>query len=308
MRRPRPLPHPFQQHPFSTRSAVAAGVGEARLRSQALARPFHGVRDSASAEMTRWRRIRAYQQRMPPAQHFSHVTAALIQGFPLPLSFESDTQLHVAAIAGAGFPRARGVVGHQAGELSTVVMASGCRVTSAVDTWCDVATTLSLDDLVAVGDFLITGDEPYSGRTPAATLRELDAALVARNGRRGIRRLAEALELVRYGSLSRMETLTRLLIVRDGLPEAELNHTIIDSVGRTVAMVDLAFPEWRIAIEYQGDDHREKGRFRRDITRRERIEDQGWTVIYVSADDILRTPQATLARIRSRLLSRGAPV
>lgn len=308
MRRPLPLPEPFHQRPFSTRAAIAAGVGEGRLRSRGLARPFHGVRIVATDAMTLWQRIRSYQQRMPQSQHFSHVTAALIHGMPLPLPHESDPHLHVAAAPGAGFPRARGTVGHQPGESGTIVLTSGCRVTSPVDTWCDLAEILSLDDLVAAGDFLITGDEPYSGLAPLATRHELGAAVAARAGRRGIRRLIAALELVRYGPLSRMETLTRLLMLRGGLPEPALNHTIVDAAGQVVAMVDLALPERRVAIEYQGDDHREKSRFRRDITRRERIEDQEWTVIYVSADDILRAPEATLARIRSRLRSRGAPV
>lgn len=308
MRRPLPLPDPFHRRPFSTRAAVAAGVGEGRLRAGDLARPFHGVRIVATDAMTLWHRIRSYEQRMPQSQHFSHVTAALIHGLPLPLSHESDPRLHIAAAPGAGFPRARGVVGRHSGKFGAITLTRGCRVTSPVDTWCDLAAILSVDDLVAVGDFLITGDEPYSGLPPLATRRELETAIVARAGRRGIRRLKAALELVRYGPLSRMETLTRLLMVRGGLPEPALNHMVVDAAGHEVAMVDLALPEWRVAIEYQGDDHREKNRFRRDITRRERIEDQDWTVIYVSADDIMRTPEATLARIRSRLRSRGAPV
>lgn len=302
----KPLPPSLHGKPFSRREAMDLGVGEKRLRSPELGRPFHGVRIADSEPATVWQRIRAYQRRMPEAQIFTHTTAAIIHGLPLPLAREVDPILQVSAQAGAGFPRALGIAGHHTSELTSVVVRSGCRLSAAVDTWCDLASVLGLDDLIAVGDFLITGDEPYSGKPPIATRHELELAVRARAGRRGIRQLSSALGEVKYGAMSRMETLTRLLLARSGLPEPALNQVINNYRGGFVAMVDLAFPDWKVAVEYQGEHHREKARFRQDITRRERIEDEGWTVVYVSADDILRRPAETLARIRSRLRARGA--
>lgn len=281
------------------------GVSDDRLRAGDLSRPFHGVRVAAHAEETFWLRLSAYRERMPQAQFFSRTTAARIYRIPLPYWCEADSRLHVSVPDAAGFPRARGVIGHHAN--TEPVQFAGYRVTRPVDTWCDLATTLPLDDLIVIGDFLITGTEPYDGKPPLASLEELDQAVRARKGRRGIRNLREALSQVRYGPLSPMETRSRLLIVRAGLPEPVHNFVVLDEVGRFVAMIDLAFVEWKVGVEYQGDGHREKERFRRDITRRENIEDEGWTVVYVSADDILRHPHQTAARIRSRLRARGAP-
>lgn len=298
-----PFPDDFTGRPFSRREAVAAGIKDSRLRSAKLAHPFHGVRAldwDASYEA----HIRAYHERMPRTQHFSHGTAALLHGFPVP-SFATSA-LHVSAVRTAGFPRAHGVVGHHSD--SRVVTLGRMRVSHPVDTWCDLATVLAVDDLVAIGDFLITGDEPYSGVPPIARLSELEHAVRLRAGRRGTPKLWAALELVRYGPLSRMETEMRLLIVRDHLPEPALNFRVLDSNGVFVAMVDLAFDAWKVAVEYQGDLHREKKRFRADITRRERLEDAGWTVIFVSVDDIRRQPSETLRRIRRRLRDRGAPL
>ncbi|TQL47229.1 uncharacterized protein DUF559 [Homoserinimonas aerilata] len=268
-------------------------------------RPFHGVHVDGEASEPR-HRINAYRRRMLEAQHFSHTTAATIHGMPLPLAHDNAPALHVSADPGAGFPRAGGVIGHHASDLATVVTVDGIPVTSAVDTWCELSTILDVDDLIAIGDFLITGDEPYSGIPPLVTVGELEAAVLARAGRRGIRRLIEAFEQVCYGAMSRMETLTRLLLERGGLPRPALNHRIFGPHGALIAMVDLAYVEQKIAVEYQGEHHREKERFRLDITRRERIEDEGWTVVFVSADDILRAQHETLVRIRSRLRSRGA--
>ncbi|PWB97277.1 hypothetical protein DF220_05120 [Salinibacterium hongtaonis] len=277
-------------------------MGDGRLRSSDLASPFHGVRVSADIEPSLSIRLQAYQQRMPSHQHYSHTTAALIHGIPLPLSAERDTRLHVSAARGAGFPRARGVVGHHSGTVTRLVRVAGYLVSSPVTAWCELACILPLDDLVAAGDFLITGNEPIFGYPPLSDAAQLSDALAARSGHRGIRTLAEALRLVRYGAVSRMETLTRLLIVRGGLPEPALNYEVPGAHG---AIVDLAYAQQRVAVEYQGDIHRERDRFRRDITRRERLEDCGWTVIYVSTDDIVRYPRETVARIRTRLAARG---
>jgi hypothetical protein len=123
-----------------------------------------------------------------------------------------------------------------------------------------------------------------------------------------VRKLREALALVRYGSMSPMETTTRLFLVADGLPEPELNHPEFDDDGTLLALIDLAYPEYKVAIEYQSDLHMASTQHRNDIARRERLEDRGWTVIYISIDDIHHRPHETLARVRARLRARGALV
>ncbi|MFV0319306.1 MAG: hypothetical protein ACK5IN_02860, partial [Microbacterium sp.] len=80
----------------------------------------------------------------------------------------------------------------------------GLIVASPASTWVQLAASLSLRDLVAAGDALITVPRDERGRKlPAeaaiATGGELGAA-VATLRRRGARRLRRALELVRVGS------------------------------------------------------------------------------------------------------------
>nr|WP_239520910.1 DUF559 domain-containing protein [Blastococcus saxobsidens] len=75
-------------------------------------------------------------------------------------------------------------------------------------------------------------------------------------------------------------------------------HTIRDAAGEFVARVDLAFPESRVAIEYDGAWHAEPGQFRRDRRRLNRLVEAGWTVLHVTAAD-LRDPEALIARIRA---------
>ena len=46
----------------------------------------------------------------------------------------------------------------------------------------------------------------------------------------------------------------RLTVIDAGLPQPEVNYDVIEA-GRWLGQVDLAYPELRIAIEYEGEHH-----------------------------------------------------
>ncbi|MFE5673011.1 hypothetical protein ACFQ58_15535 [Agromyces sp. NPDC056523] len=312
MRHPRALPPDLLTRPaFTVERAGLVGVHPSRLSASDLRRPFHGIRQHATIADDARSRAMAYAVRMPARQVFSHVTAALVWGMPLPHHLERDRRVHVAVPSGSTRSLAAGVVGHviQPERLGVTSLA-GVRVSSPADTWCQLGSLLGEDDLVAVADFLITGGEP-SGRHPALCSRtELESALKRHKGCRGSTRLRGALELVRYGSLSRRETLMRLDLGRSGLPEPSPNHSVVDALGAFVAMIDLAFPEYRVGIEYQSDLHREPERFRTDVRRLERLLDEGWLIVQATRDDVsadghLRDSAAFATRVARRLESRG---
>src|SRR5690606_40176514 len=94
-----PLPPQLARGPFSVADAMAAGVSRKQLRRSGLDRPFHGIR-SVGHDLTRLEVLcHAYAVHMPPTHVFSHVTAALLMGLPLPLRLESTRVLHVSAAA-----------------------------------------------------------------------------------------------------------------------------------------------------------------------------------------------------------------
>jgi very-short-patch-repair endonuclease len=312
VRSPSDLPDPLRERAaFSVREARRCGVSFRRLGAGDLLRPYAGVRVPASCELDHLTRTRAYALRMPPTQLFSHVTAALIFGVPLPPRLEGSPTLHVSVRSGADAPSARGILGHVIRpERLTEVEHIGLRLTHPAITWCQLAGFLDLDDLIAAGDYLVTGAEPLHGDGPLSTIAELRAALDRYRGARGIRTARVAIEHVRYGSVSRRETFLRLAIARNGLPQPALNFVVRNDDGVFVAMVDAAYPEFRVAVEYESDFHRERQRFRADIRRRERLEDEGWTVVRVTADDLgdsSDSPAAreTVDRIRRRMRARG---
>jgi very-short-patch-repair endonuclease len=164
------------------------------------------------------------------------------------------------------------------------------------------ATLLPLDALIAIGDFLVTPDRHR--RTSALTTRtELEAAISP--GARGAARARGALREVRTGAESPMETRLRLLLMRSGLPEPLLNPAV--RVGDRVLHPDILYPDWRVAIEYEGEQHRTDARqWRDDIRRAEWFADGGWRVMRVTKDDVLKEPEQLLARV-CRVLAKQAP-
>lgn len=233
--------------------------------------------------------------RIPQHAFFSHSTAALLWGAPLPWNLERSTLLHVAVCNPLPRLHSRGLAGHQL-DLSPAVLDTrdGLTVTSPARTWCDLATQLTLDDLVAVGDYFINRELPFSDRATLAAMLDLSI------GKRGVRRLREALPLLSDRAESRPESKLRVVIVRAGLPTPEINHTLVDSEAGTRVRPDFMFRKEKVILEYQGDYHRTAAQWRRDMTRRSRLEAQGWRVMELNADD-LKNPEELAQRIAALL-------
>ncbi len=279
-----------------------------RLSRRDLDAPFHGVRVRAGASLDDRLRIVAYAKRMPQPQFFSHATAAMIHGIPLPLAVQRRTTLDVAVVRGDHPPSARGVIPHVLeASACRVIGVGGLRVTDPRTTWRVLGALLGLDDLIAATDALITGAAPIGGTLPLCTRDDLDAELRSSRGHRGVVRLRAALEAAREGSVSRQETFTRLALTRGGLPDPELNHPVVVR-GRRIAVLDLAYPDHRVGIEYQSDFHTTPQRYRADLARLERLADLGWLMVQVTARD-LATPASRAAlvrRVAARLASRAS--
>lgn len=299
------LPDPLGRQPFAVRDALDRGVTRDRLRSSDLQRYFHGTR-SVGLDLSRLAdRCLAYLPRMAPGNAFSHHTAAELFGFPLPLGALDPDRLHVSAPSPARAPGGKGISGHRATLLPhEIVEVAGLPVVSPALAWCQLTESLGVDDAVAVADWVVTGN-PYLKRLPLAGLDDLVAVTAVRAGGPGHRTRVGALPLVREGALSRPETFVRLLAVRAGLPEPLVNVECYADDGSRLGMPDLAWPEYRVAGQYEGDHHRSKQQFRGDLRRDERFLDHDWKVVKVSADDLFVRPVELAQRFARRLTSQG---
>ncbi len=83
-----------------------------------------------------------------------------------------------------------------------------------------------------------------------------------------------------------MESRTRLLFVRSGLPVPELNVQVSHADGGFLCVSDFVWRRQRVIGEYQGADHFESfGRGDDDICRRLLAEDSRWKYIEVTKND-----------------------
>ena len=293
------LPIDLVPQPFSVADATAKGISKGRLRASDLERPFHGVRRVASG--LQHSALLAYRARMTPGQFFSHVTAAQLWGLPLPPALEGTRILHVCVFKPDRAPRIAGVIGHHAEPASVgVVEVRGLRISGAVETWCQLAIVLTLDELIIMGDALVRRTKPL------ATIVQLRRAVTDFSGQRGARRLRDAFDAVRARTDSPRETTLRLLIVRDGLPEPAVNPPMLNSSGEFMAFGDLVYRKYRVLIEYDGAQHRiEEEQYHRDIDRLDDVMEEGWRVVRVNTSHLTIRRAFILGKIRRALMAAG---
>lgn len=247
------------------------------------------------------RLMRGFQPVMASEGYFCGVSAALLWRIPLPPYVSAE--LHVGVPRPRRAPRRAGVVGHQHSPgFVWVTTLDGLRVTDPASTWATLGGMLREDDLVVAADFLLRIPRMPGGFRPVAqralaTHGEL-ATLAERKGRPGAPRLRGALELARTGSASPPETRIRLLIRDAGLPEPVLDHDVYDEFGRFLGCSELAYPELRIAIEYESDGHLSQQQLRRDIDKYQAYAEAGWTVVRLTSQHVHRFPAEGIRRIR----------
>lgn len=275
-----------------------AGVSAERLRRTDLHRPFRGVRVPTGTESDLRTLCRAALAVLPAGSAVAESTALTLLGVELPTRLASS-EIHVRVPSSAVRPARAGIVVHASTRVVHLAAGLDIPVVAAEEAWLDCAARADVDTLVVLGDALLRRQQP------AAVLDELKD-IVARTppGTRGIARLRAALSDVRPGTDSLMETRTRLLLVRSGLPEPRVNRSV-QVAGRFIAMPDLIYEEAKIAIEYDGDIHRtDRATWMRDIRRREQLQAAGWLVLTATADDVLRDPAQFVRRVRTALNAR----
>lgn len=153
-----------------------------------------------------------------------------------------------------------------------------------------VAVTL-LDLGSVVHEHVVEQAVDVAVRRGSVTVAELEATLqrLGRRGRDGTAALRATVD-ARGPTLGRTEspaeTTMRRMLVRNGLPEPELQFVVRDR-GVFLARVDAAYPRWRIAVEYESYEFHDSRRAQvRDSHRRNLLLTAGWRYVSVTADDL----------------------
>lgn len=128
--------------------------------------------------------------------------------------------------------------------------------------------------------------------------------ILDRRDRRGIHRAQMLLAHATGEAESPPESILRLIVVEAGLPVPVAQYEVATIDGRKLYVLDLAWPELRIALEYDGYAAHE-GRQAYDAERDVRMAARGWITIRATAAD-LRDPRRLLADLRGAFERRTA--
>lgn len=308
MRRPEPLPAAIANAPFRVADALEAGVTRDRLRSSDLVMPFHGVRATSADSVLEL--ASAYAPLLPPHHCFGGVTAARLWGLPIATAWSEDEALVIARVHGAnrGFVTGTRQIAVRSDTLQMRHL--GLRMLTPLATALTLARELEHEHLVQVLDALLTDSRNYPGllvprESEAAhvTPTQLATFIEAHAGLNGIVALRAAAEDARAGVDSRFETITRVLIVEAGLPEPVVHpEVVIDGI---TYRPDLGYVDQKVAIEYEGEQHREDRRWQQDIDRYAHFEAAGWSRVRVTNRDLGQRGARLIARLQRVLDQRS---
>jgi hypothetical protein len=269
--------------------AIASGALTKRpLRERSYRRLVQGVYADPGLVVDHRLRCRGVALLLPEGAAIAGHSAAAWYGAPFagvndPVTVVTPSDVDWKGPRGVRVHRSRVIV-------DSVRDADDVPVTPPLRTAWDVAALEPLGTAVAALDAM--------ARSGALALSRFSAIVRADAGRWGITRVRRALELVDPRAESPPESRVRVALVLAGL--APVPQYEVRSGDELLGRVDLALPEARIAIEYEGAYHFEDAQIVRDDARFARMEEAGWTVIRVSAAD-LRDLDGVVARVLSAL-------
>lgn len=270
--------------------AVATGVlTPGQLRGPAWRRLFRDVYVEATVADTHRLRARAAASLLVPKAVVTGASAAVLWGVEL---VGVGAEVELTQPPGSHPRRQPGLVVRRT-VLSDgdVRVHAGVRVSTPEATVLRLARVLPRDDAVVAADRLVraTGIDLQALRERAGVPGAFPPRV------RAVCALADGL------AESPPETRVRLLLRGGGLPPPVAQYEVLHR-GSFVARVDFAWPERKVALEYDGAWHGGTEQFVRDRRRLNRLQEAGWRVVFVTAAD-LHDPARLRAMVRAALAS-----
>ena len=180
-------------------------------------------------------------------------------------------------------------------EGDEIVLIAGMPVTSPARTALDLGCWYPTMTAVAGMDALARAVDVKAG----------DLELLARSypGRRGVARAREAIKLFDAGAQSPKESWLRVVLIQAGLPRPQTQIPVLDEFGCAFAYLDMGWEDVKVAVEYDGEQHRnDRRQYTWDVRRLESLERLGWIDIRVLAG---ARPTEIVGRVRAALARRA---
>lgn len=282
--RPSKIPADLARQPFTLAEAEALGVSRKVLRGRRFTSTGRGsyVQLADPGERVL---VQGALLTLPPATVATGVTGlrllGVLVGTPDPLRFIT-THPHQVRRRGVRVTRAATLPPHR----DAVAIAEHC--------WLVAAVELNLVELVTAGDWLLR-----ARLTMLPRLRRYLDTGTTRNA--GLAR--RAIGLVRERVDSPRESWLRLCLVLAGLPTPVCNPVVAGA--RRDVRVDLVYAEFRVLIEYEGDQHRnDKRQWNRDIDRYEDFTQVNFMLVRITAQRA-RYPRLVVRLVHEALQAGG---
>lgn len=290
--RPCYVPDELRAGVFPLAKARALGLSKDDLRGSAWRRVAHGWYRWRGCPPREEHLLTAIAATLPAGGAFSGLTAARLLGIEAPIPKRPEVVVpdstHIAN-------RAPATVRCIRLDPPDVVLARGFPVTSPARTCFDLAGRLPLTEAVAAIDMALHDHR--------VSLGALEAYVAAHRGVHGVVKARRVLPLLEPKSESPMESRLRMLLVLNHLDRPQAQVSLCDAAGRFVARVDLYYAAARLAIEYDGEQHRDQ--LTADNRRQNRLHDIGVSLLRYTAPDVKESPDQIVAQVAAAL--RRAP-
>ncbi|RRD04558.1 hypothetical protein EII34_09635 [Arachnia propionica] len=207
-----------------------------------LRRGFYSHTEALDSREGHLRRIRATAEQVDDTSVFSHVSAAVLHGLPVP--FEAlETVTMTRRSPGHGDRTLRLLVRRTAIEDAEITSIDNLPVTTLARTTTDLARTSDFGWALVVADAALAR---------GATRQDLLNQLALHPRLHGTSQARRVIHLADERAESPAESFSRLNIMRAGLPEPQLQVEIIDANGEVIARPDFLWPEFGVAGEVDG--------------------------------------------------------
>jgi very-short-patch-repair endonuclease len=290
-------PHQLRGRIFRGSRAVACGLlTKSDLRSKAWRPLFRDIYADAHLRISHRTRCAVVSRWLiPPGAAIAGRAAAELHGA---VGAGPDEPIDVIVPRGTRIGPMAGLRVHSAtlddADLSRL---GSMTVTSPERTCWDLAGWLDVVEAVVVIDSLLA-----KGVVTVEGLREY---ALERAGARGWRRLLRAAGLADRGAESPQESRVRVRLVLAGLPRPQTQH-VVTANGRFIARLDLAWPTFKVAVEYDGLWHDDPDQFHRDRQRLNRLLGDDWIVLHVTAKRLRDDFDGFAAEVRAALHGRAS--
>lgn len=304
-----------------SRSAVSGLSHEATSPTTSTAEPLTMGESLTQHKREITKRCTDVAQQLGRPVLFGMTTSLMLQSVPLPDDCDLDSD-EIHTVSSSHKARLRAINPPTKPHIwKPLSSAQNVRINKYVytldlaHTWAQLATHISLESLVILGDAILTAiarkPSLANGRTPDEVHSDFVQQIVSLPKFNAKSICVTALEFIRPRVDSPMESKTRLTTTTYGIPQAVTNYTVPGITFKNGAPItlDLAWPEFRVAIEYDGDHHRtDKAQWRRDHDKRELLRHHQWIIIIVTAASLIDEPtRAELSyRVGRQLAMRGA--